>query len=126
MPLNMIVEITSGVSVTEVPDDVAADLLEAYTALASLPVNRQVTVDFDTIPEAKLFARQGRAWAESQETPLKFERKGDPVTKPTRVSFRIYVPTVRGPLSDETKAKRKAAREANRAAITATVLGTAT
>jgi hypothetical protein len=114
MPLNMTIEVTSGVAATEVPADVAADLAEAYAALAKLPVNRQVSVDFpvtdfqdlmskdgkevkvtaatQAASAARVFVKQGKAWAAAQTPMLTFARKGDIKGNPTRVSFRIYVP----------------------------------
>ena len=115
MAVNMRVEATSGPRTVEVPDDVAADLLDAYNALKSLPVNRMVTTDpftsedyqgpakinGETVTEeykaaynARLFVRQGKAWAATQAgpngRPLVFARKGDIKGNPAVVSFRIY------------------------------------
>lgn len=121
MALDMTITVTSGVEATDVPDDIAADLAEAYEALAKLPVNRMVNVDFGSPTEtdadqikanakaARVFVKQGKAWAASQEvtvnvtddegnvigtrvSPLVFARKGDIKGMPGRVSFRIYVP----------------------------------
>jgi hypothetical protein len=86
MGLNMVIEVTSGVAATEVPADIASDLQEAYDALAKLPVNRMVSVDFTadgyagpakvagkvvTDDEkaawnARRFVKQGKAWATAQ------------------------------------------------------------
>lgn len=113
MSRNMSVEVTSGVAATEVPDDAAEDFAEAYETLAKLPVNRQVTVDFTDSPkvgnetqaqadarEARLWVRQGKAWAAAQDPPLTFVRKGDVKGNPTRVAFRIYLPK---PKTEETQ-----------------------
>ena len=95
MAVNMRVEATSGPRTVEIPEDVAADLSAAYDALKDLPVNRQVTTDpFASESDARLFARQGKAWAQTQTgpngRPLVFVRKGDIKGNPTVVSFRIY------------------------------------
>lgn len=93
MALNMRIEATNTV---EVPEDLAADLMEAYEALAKLPQARQVTVDFEdgteeeNVKAAKQFVRQASTWATEQG--LRFARKGDAKGNPTRVSFRIYEP----------------------------------
>lgn len=117
MPLNMSIEVSS---TTEVPEDIAQDLAEAYVALAKLPANRQVIVDFDSTGyagpakvddkpvteayksawNARRFCRQAKAWAASQtvlredgtETTLVFGRRGNVKENPSRVAFRIYVP----------------------------------
>lgn len=113
MALDMRLEVTSGVSNTEVPDDVAADLAEAYRILSGLPVNRQIVVDFPDAKDARAFVRQGKAWAAAQEvtvdvlddednvvgsrkSALTFARKGNVKENPTRVAFRIYVPRESG------------------------------
>jgi hypothetical protein len=90
MALNMSIIQTSGTGVLEVPDDVAADLQDAYDALEKLPVNRAVVVDFETPEAARLFVRQGNSWADQND--LRFARKGDIKGLPTRVTFRIYAP----------------------------------
>lgn len=115
MAINMHVEVTSGVSAVTVPADIAADLEAAYTALKDLPSNRMVTTDpftpdgytgpekvkgepvsddYKAAHNARLFARQGKAWAETQTgpngRPLMFARKGDVKGNPAVVSFRIY------------------------------------
>lgn len=94
MALNMRLEVTSGVAITEVPEDIAEELKAAYDKLASLPVNRQLVVDFDDAKEARQFVRQGKAWAASQKgpngRPLAFARKGDVKAAPKTVAFRIY------------------------------------
>jgi hypothetical protein len=77
---------------TPVPDEVAKELAEAYAALKELPNSRQVSVDFATAKEARLFVRQGQAWAKAQTPVLSFSRRGDVKALPTRVQFRIYVP----------------------------------
>lgn len=100
MALDMRVEITSGVGATEIPDDVATDLEEAYEVLTKLPVTRRIAVDFPTPAEARLFVRQGKAWALAQDPPLTFVRKGDVKGLPTRVSFRIYLPRPDAPGTD--------------------------
>lgn len=89
----------------DVPDDVAAIFLEDYEALSKLPVTRQIQADFkaEDYPDkdgkpskdnatkaARLYTRQGRAWAEANN--LKFARKGDIKSNPTRVTYRIYAP----------------------------------
>lgn len=93
MALNMVIEVSSGVAATEVPDSRAADLLEAYNALKELPVNRMVSVDFPEEGEndysgpakidgkpvtdaykaawyARRFVKQGKAWAASQRVTV--------------------------------------------------------
>ena len=95
MAVNMRIEPTSGPRTVEVPEDVAADLSAAYDALKDLPVNRQVTTDpFPSESDARHFARQGKAWAQTQTgpngRPLVFARKGTVKENPTVVSFRIY------------------------------------
>lgn len=115
MAINMSIEVTSGVAATDYTE-YADDFQEAYDALKNLPVNRAAVADFESVAKAKAFVRQGHAWAAAQDPALKFERKGDPKSLPMRVSFRIYVPSVRGPLTDEQKAQRAATREANKAA----------
>jgi len=92
MALNMRIEITSGVSATEVDEETAKDLQDAYNALKDLPVNRQVVVDFEDAKSAREFVRQGKAWAAAQTPALTFARKGNVKENPTRVAFRIYVP----------------------------------
>lgn len=123
MALNMQVIVTSGTGTVDVPEDRAADLQEAYEALKGLPKNRAITVTFDTIPEAKLFAAQGRTWAAAHEPALEFMRSGDIKGEPLSVTFRIYQPNPRGPLTAEEKAARQATREANRAVALAAVTG---
>lgn len=93
MALNITIEPSGTI---EVPEEVAADLLEVYTALAKLPARNQATVDFTdgedeaaNIKAAKQFVRQATSWAAAQEPALKFTRKGDITGNPTRVSFRI-------------------------------------
>lgn len=87
MPLNMRIEVTSGVAATDVPEDIAEELQEAYDALKTLPVNRVVVVDFDGTEDyagpakqdgkpvttefkaawcARRFVKQGKAWAAAQ------------------------------------------------------------
>lgn len=108
--MDMEIVSTSGVDSVEVPDDVAADLAEAYAALAKLPVNRAVSVNFTSdgyagpkkvnkVPvtdadkaawNARRFVRQGKAWATANG--LAFARKGDIKGNPSQVRFRIYVP----------------------------------
>jgi hypothetical protein len=90
MALNMTIVVSSGVAATEVPDDVAADLQEAYNALATLPVNRMVVVDFTSEGyagpakvggklvtddemaawNARRFVKQGKSWANAQEVTV--------------------------------------------------------
>jgi hypothetical protein len=90
MPLNMRIEVSSGVQATDVPEDIATELQTAYEALQPLPVNRVVVVDFaaddakdyngpakiDGKPvtddqkaawAARRFVKQGKAWAAAQE-----------------------------------------------------------
>jgi hypothetical protein len=88
--MDMEIVTTSGVTVTEIPEEVAADLALAYEKLSALPVNRAVAVDFKTAKDARLFARQAKAWA--SQNGLAFARKGDIKGFPTRVTFRVYVP----------------------------------
>jgi hypothetical protein len=89
--MDMEIVATSGVAATEVPEDVAIDLAEAYAALSKLPANRMVnTPNFPDEKAAKQFVRQGKAWA--TENGLQFARKGDIKGNPTRVSFRIWKP----------------------------------
>ena len=115
MAVNMHIESTSGPRTVEIPEDVAADLSAAYDALKDLPVNRQVTTDpftsegyegpakihgepvtddYKAAYNARLFVRQGKAWAATQAgpngRPLVFARKGDIKGNPAVVSFRIY------------------------------------
>lgn len=97
MALDMTIEVTSGVAATEVPEDIATDLLEAYNALKELPVNRQVSVNFADAKAARTFVKQGKAWAAAQIPALTFARKGDVKGNPSRVSFRIYVPRAEKP-----------------------------
>jgi hypothetical protein len=122
---------TSGVTLVEVPEDIAKDFQETYEALRTMPVNNMANVDFpeadytatekltaadQAAKAARLYVRQGKAWAASQEvvipitdddgnvtgsrtSALVFTRKGDVKGNPTRVSFRIYVPRAK----DETE-----------------------
>ena len=115
MAVNMQIVQTSGPRTVEVPEDIAADLSAAYDALKDLPVNRMVTTDpftsegyqgpakihgepvsddYKAEYNARLFARQGKAWAATQTgpngRPLVFARKGDVKGNPAVVSFRIY------------------------------------
>lgn len=90
MALNVVIAKTSGPTTVEVPEEVAQVLQETYEALKELPVNNAANVDFDTAQEARLFVRQGQAWAEEKE--LKFQRRGNVKENPTRVTFRIYLP----------------------------------
>jgi hypothetical protein len=92
MALNMTVVTTSGVSVTEVPEDIAKDLEEAYETLSALQVNRAITVDFPDAKAARLFVKQGKAWAAAHDPVLVFSRRGDVKTMPERVTFRVYTP----------------------------------
>jgi hypothetical protein len=80
---DMEIVVTSGVEVTEIADEYAADFKEAYEALAKLPVNRMVNYPtFLTAADpanptedeikagaklARAFVRQGKAWAAAQE-----------------------------------------------------------
>ena len=95
MAINMQIALTSGPRTVEVPEDIATDLAAAYDALKELPVNRMVTTDpFPNAKDAKLFCRQGKAWAATQTgpsgRPLVFARKGNIKENPLVVSFRIY------------------------------------
>lgn len=90
MEYNGSIEITSGVAATEVPEEAATFLNESYQALAKLPSNRQVVIDFPDSKAASEFVRQGKSWA--NETGLTFARKGTVKENPKRVSFRIYKP----------------------------------
>jgi hypothetical protein len=81
---------TSGVTATEVPDELAEELTAVYEKLATLPVNRAMSVDFADAKSARQFARQAKAWA--VQNGLAFARKGDIKGLPQRVTFRIYVP----------------------------------
>lgn len=88
---------TSGTAVTEVPDEVATDLRDTYEALKNLPVTRAAVQEFDSPEAARLFVRQGIAWAAAQEPPLEFMRRPRPGSdkikdNATTVAFRIYVP----------------------------------
>ena len=124
MALDISIEVTSGVAVTEVPEDVATDLQDVYTSLSKLPSNRQATVDFATKAEANEFVRQGKSWAanyglvsvpvkdkdgkptdKTADVPLIFARKGTVKDNPTRVSFRIYAATPEGSPKRGRKAK---------------------
>lgn len=119
MAIDMTVIVTSGAEAIDVPEDVAADLAEAYQALQGMPKNRALTANFPSEAEAKMFARRGRAWAASQEPELEFTRRKELETTETMVVFRIHKPNPRGPLTDEEKAKRAATRAANKAAAEA-------
>jgi hypothetical protein len=90
MALSMSIVQTSGGKTVEVPEEIAAELSEAYQALQDLPNNRAVVADFETPEAARLFTRQGYAWA--TENNLAFVRKGDIKGQPARVTFRIYAP----------------------------------
>ena len=95
MAINMQIAQTSGPRTVEVPEDIAADLSAAYDALKVLPVNRMVVTDpFESADDARLFVRQGKAWAATQtgpnDRPLVFARKGNVKENPLVVSFRIY------------------------------------
>jgi hypothetical protein len=118
MALNMRVVVTSGVAATEVPEDIAADLAEAYAALKDLPVNRAVDVDFEDAKAARVFVKQGKSWAAGQTGPngrsLTFARKGDIKGYPKRVTFRIYeVREGEKPEADNTPAPAPAPTPAN-------------
>lgn len=90
MALEFSEEITSGVAVTEVPEDVAEALRDAHAHLAKLPANRQLASRFPTQQDANLFVRQGKSWALANG--LVFSRRGTVKDDPTKVSFRIYTP----------------------------------
>ena len=114
---------TSVVSAADVPEEVAKDLQDTYDALASMPVTNQANVDF--LPEgvtpadasedeiaaaakaARLFVKQGKAWAAAQGEDIVFSRRGDVKSNPTRVSFRVY----RQKSDDEKEAARKVAAD---------------
>jgi hypothetical protein len=83
--MDMEIVVTSGVETTEVPEDAAKDFAEAYEALAKLPVNRMINVNFkpenypatekQTSEElaakaARQWVRQGKAWAANTEVVL--------------------------------------------------------
>lgn len=94
---NIRIVATSGTAVTEVPDDVATDLLDTYNALKDLPVTRSAVQEFDSPEGARKFVRQGIAWAEAQDPKLTFMRRPLPGNNKikdnaTTVAFRIYVP----------------------------------
>lgn len=89
MPLEMVVEVTSNVTLT---DELAADFQEAYEVLEKLPSNRTIAVNFDSENEARMFVRQGKLWGSMQNPALTFARKGDIKELPKKVSFRIYKP----------------------------------
>lgn len=86
MPLNMKLVATSGSAVLTIPEDVKADLFEAYTALANQPSSRAIEVEFDTESDAKQFCKYARAYA--VQNGLKFYRK--PNTDAEVVRFRLY------------------------------------
>lgn len=94
MALNFTEVITSGVAATEVTDEDAKDLQEAYEHLSKLPVNRALSVDFSDAKAARRWVKVGKAWASGQTgpngRPLTFARKGDIKGMPARVTFRIY------------------------------------
>lgn len=90
MPLNITITQSSGPTTIDVPEDVAHDLQTVYEALKELPVNNMANVDFDDAKAARLFVKQGKAWAEQQG--LQFARRGVVKDNPKRVSFRVYDP----------------------------------
>jgi len=93
MGVNITIVKTSGPGAVEVPDDVAKDCAETYAALKDLPSNRAATTDpFEDAKAARLWCKQARTWAETQDPPLKFVRRGDIKGEPTVVEFRIYLP----------------------------------
>lgn len=94
---NIRIVATSGTAVTEVPGEVATDLLDSYNALKDLPVTRCAVQEFDSPEAARLFVRQGIAWAAAQKPPLEFMRRPVPGSDhvkdhPNDVAFRIYIP----------------------------------
>lgn len=114
MALQMRIEVTSGVSATEVPPQRAADLQEAYNALKNLPVNRMVTVDFPEEGEtdyagpakidgkpvddaykaawyARRFVKQGKAWAAAQEVTVPIYAEDGETTIGSRKSPLAFV-----------------------------------
>src|SRR5437879_614345 len=106
---------TSGVDLTEVPDDVASDLQDVYDALKELPVNQLAeTPEFADVKAARLFVRQGKAWASRQQVAgpdgelntLVFSRRGEVKANPKVVQFRIYRPA-----TDKEKATAKVAAD---------------
>jgi|SRR5215469_15723418 len=105
MPLNITITKTSGPTTVDIPEDVAADLQETYNLLKDMPVNNAASVDFDDEKAARLFVRQGTAWAEANG--LRFQRRGVVKDNPKNVLFRVYKPKEgegRGrPKSDSTK-----------------------
>lgn len=90
MALDISIVATSGTSTTEVPEDVATDLAEVYETLKDLPSTRAAVVDFKDAVSARLFVKQGKAWAEARG--LSFQRRGPVADNPERVTFRIVVP----------------------------------
>jgi hypothetical protein len=113
MALQMTIEVSSGVSATEVPDSRAKDLQEAYDALKALPVNRMVTVDFPEDGEddyagpakidgkpvtdaqkaawyARRFVKQGKAWAAAQEIVVPIFAEDGKTTIGSRKSALVF------------------------------------
>ena len=84
-----ITQTTRTTTAVEVPADLAKEFAEVYDALAPLSSFNKANVDFDDAAEARLYTRQGKAWAESHG--LTFKRY-DTRANPVRVSFRIYKP----------------------------------
>ena len=119
MTRNMTMIITSGTGAVTITDELAEEFQEAWDAIQAAPKNRALTTDFDTPAEARDWVRAGKAWAASQEPQLEFDRRGDVKGLPAQVTFRIYLPNPRGPLTEEEKAARAATRAANKAAAEA-------
>ena len=110
MALQMRIEVSSGVAATEVPDDIATELQEAYDALKPLPVNRVVVVDFtaedyagpkkidgkDVTADqmaawnARRFVRQGKAWAAAQKVTVPIYAEDGETTVGSRKSVLTF------------------------------------
>jgi hypothetical protein len=90
MSLNMTLTVTNAIAAEEIPDEVAETMTEAYEALAKLPANRMLNIDFTAdgytgpakvggeLPteeykaawNARRFVKLSKAWAEAQEVTL--------------------------------------------------------
>lgn len=96
MALNISLVKTTRTSASEplvIPDDVAKDLQDTYEALVDESPFINARVEFATADEARLFARQARAWAAVHGK--NFSRKGSVKDNPLVVLFRVYDPTDR-------------------------------
>jgi len=90
---NITIHPTSGVGVTEVSEETAAEFREVFERLAGMPSGNAASVDFDTRAEANIYVREGKKWAE--DNGLVYVRK--PLNgNPLRVTYRLYVPTPEG------------------------------